>query len=236
MLLLAIWLFRFHETKIINILIVKLYSNSILSNNEIEYECYRSSNIYHTKVRTNAIKFFGQARLPERVMLNESHSISIFLKSDLSEFYIKDKKIGYISEHENIVEYPSNRKYIKEYKNKEVLVNDFVLYTPANDVFQFIEIELQAAGLSVDGTKTQCQRLTSTNLSYYWNCHFPNSGNHEINFIIRCKKNEDFSINLGRISHEVKVLQLDHLTGNQVRAVGFISVCLSMILLLQEIM
>ena len=77
-LVIAIWLFNFHETKIINLLLVKPY-NKIYSNisdiqdnvnigncirvGEVEY---KSSHSYHTTVERNTIKFFGKATLPKK--------------------------------------------------------------------------------------------------------------------------------------------------------------------------
>ena len=99
---------------------------------------------------------------------------------------------------------------------------------------QFLEIQLLAAGLIVDGDKIQRQSLTLPTLSYNWNCYSPNSGDHVINLIIRVVS-QPYTIELGTIQHSIKVAQLDHLTQRQVQWTGIITGGLGISVLLQQL-
>jgi hypothetical protein len=56
---------------------------------------------------------------------------------------------------------------------------------PGNNLDQFLEAELLAAGLTAAGERKQRSALTLGKLSYRWNCYFPNSGHHTIALVFR---------------------------------------------------
>lgn len=54
-----------------------------------------------------------------------------------------------------------------------------------------LEIELQAAGMNVNGDLKQNQRLDVVSTSYLWNCNYSNAGKHIVNLIFREKDGFD---------------------------------------------
>jgi hypothetical protein len=81
---------------------------------------------------------------------------------------------------------------------------------------QFIEIELLAAAVTVKGESVQRQKVTAPMLSYYWNCLFEKSGNHELTLILRLVDPPNPAL-IRRIEHSFHVVKLDHLNQRQVR-------------------
>lgn len=141
------------------------------------------------------VEYVGEAALPMKVYVGDSHSISINLKpifgilqTGAEPLRIQDTKSG-----------------------KSVAVQ----ILRDDSLQQFLEIELLAAGLEVGGEKKQRQTLISQTLSYRWNCYFPNSGNHTLSLILRLVSPSG-TIELGAIQHSIKVVKLDHLTQRQV--------------------
>jgi len=141
------------------------------------------------------VEYVGEAALPMKVYVGDSHSISInlepifgILQTGAEPLHIQDTKSG-----------------------KSVAVQ----ILRDGSLQQFLEIELLAAGLEVGGEKKQRQTLTSQTLSYRWNCYFPNSGNHTLSLILRLVSPSG-TIELGAIQHSIKVVKLDHLTQRQV--------------------
>jgi len=49
----------------------------------------------------------------------------------------------------------------------------------------YLEVELQAAGMNINGDFKQHQQLNSSKLHYLWNCNFATAGNHSINVLLR---------------------------------------------------
>lgn len=141
------------------------------------------------------IEYVGEAALPMKVYVGDSHSISINLKPTFGTLQTGAK--------------PFRTQDTKSGKSVAVqILRDGSLQ-------QFLEIELLAAGLEVGGEKKQRQTLTSQTLSYRWNCYFPNSGNHTLSLILRLVSPSG-TIELGAIQHSIKVVKLDHLTQRQV--------------------
>lgn len=141
------------------------------------------------------IKYVGEAVLPRKVYAGDSHSISINLNP---AFWIPPTG----TEPLRIQDTRSGKSIVVQ------ILRD-------SSLEQFLEIELLAAGLTVDGEKKQRQPLTSQPLPYCWNCYFPNSGDHRLSLIIRLVSSSG-TIELGVIPHNIKVVKLDHLTQRQV--------------------
>nr|QNO50568.1 hypothetical protein HGEBJNHG_00043 [Methanosarcinales archaeon ANME-2c ERB4] len=141
------------------------------------------------------IKYAGEAVLPKKVYAGDSHSISINLNP---AFWIPPTG----TEPLRIQDTRSGKSIVVQ------ILRD-------SSLEQFLEIELLAAGLTVDGEKKQRQPLTSQPLPYCWNCHFPNSGDHRLSLILRLVSSSG-TIELGVIPHSIKVVKLDHLTQRQV--------------------
>ena len=162
------------------------------------------------------IEYTGEAILPKKVYVNDSHSISINLKpiSDTFPTLHSEKPLS-------IQDIKSGKSIILQIQRDSTLE-------------QFLEIQLLAAGLIVDGDKIQRQSLTLPTLSYCWNCYSPNSGDHVINLIIRVVS-QPYTIELGTIQHSIKVAQLDHLTQRQVQWAGIITGGLGISVLLQQL-
>lgn len=85
----------------------------------------------------------------------------------------------------------------------------------------FVEIDLVAAGIVIDGEKKQRQSLESSRLDYTWSCHFPNSGNHTVMFQISVISPSS-TIELGAVEYKIRVVRIDSLTKRQVWIVAVI--------------
>jgi hypothetical protein len=154
----------------------------------------------------DVVEYTGQATLPRKIYEDDSHSMSISLKPTFEipsegyePFHVEDARTG-----------------------KSIAIR----IQRDSSLEQFLEIELLAAGLTVDGEKRQRQNLNGPVLSYRWNCYFPNSGNHMITLVIRLASESD-TIQLGAIEHTIKVAKLDHLTKRQLWIVASLAGILS---------
>lgn len=78
-----------------------------------------------------------------------------------------------------------------------------------------LEVELLAAGLTVDGNRLQRQPLGARLLSYRWNCYFPNSGKHIFTLILRVV-GPSGTLELETIERLIKVTKFAGLTQQQV--------------------
>lgn len=159
------------------------------------------------------IEYTGEATLPKKVYVGDSHCISINLKPTFSILYCEEPL------------------RIHDSKSGKVIV---LQIQRNSSLEQFLEIQLLAAGLVIDGDKMQRQSLTLPALSYYWNCYFPNSGDHKISLIIRVVSQSN-SIELGTIQHNIKVAQLDHLTHRQAQLAGIVTGVLAVAVSLQQL-
>jgi hypothetical protein len=139
--------------------------------------------------------FAGEVTLPKRVYECDSQNISVDLRQAFSTSATHAEAL-----------------YIQDTKSGKSVVLQFL---QNNSVKEFLEIELLAAGLTVDGEKRQRQSLALQTLSYRWNGYFPNSGNHTLALMLRvvCPSG---AIELGAIEHTIKVAKLDHLTKRQI--------------------
>jgi hypothetical protein len=102
----------------------------------------------------------------------------------------------------------------------------------------FLEMQMLAAAVDICENVTQRVKLCDGPLHFHWNCHFKNSGNHPITFVLRFIADSQ-DIFLERIEHTVKVVRLDHLTQRQVWALvtftGFISGVIGLAELIKKI-
>jgi hypothetical protein len=144
------------------------------------------------------VEYKGEAILPRKVYVGDSQDISIELIPSVywsltheDTFRLQDKESG---------------KVITLQIRQDVTAE------------QFLEIELQAGGFTVDGDKKQkylLNFLNSHKLLYRWNCYCPNSGSHWITLTFKVICSSDI-VKLGEIKHCIKVVKLDHLTQRQV--------------------
>ena len=146
--------------------------------------------------------YVGETTLPKKVYVGDSQNISVDLKSSLAlpldEVFSVLDRMG--DKHVSL--------QIRLDGTAEL----------------FLEVELLAAGFSVDGEKKQRRSIkTAQKLSYRWNCYFPNSGNLAIALAFRVVSSSDI-VELGAIEHVIRVVQLDHLTQRQIRIMGSIAV------------
>jgi hypothetical protein len=79
----------------------------------------------------------------------------------------------------------------------------------------YLETELLAAAVKVDGDKKQRQPLTRGALVYRWSCFFDNSGRHALTLVFRVGTPAR-SKEIATFRHEVLVAKLDHMTKRQV--------------------
>ena len=177
---------------------------------------YKDTDLRYFQMDNQIIQYTGDVLLPKKIYVNDSHSISINLT-------------------------PTSPTFSTPHSEEALCIQDsksgksIILQIPRDSSLeQILEIQLLAAGLIVDGEKRQHQSLTLSSLSYYWNCYFPNSGDHEISLIIRVVTQFD-TIELGTIQHSIKVAQLDHLTQRQLQWTGIISGGLGVAVLLQQL-
>ena len=79
----------------------------------------------------------------------------------------------------------------------------------------FLQIELQAAALTIAGDQKQNQTLFSNKLSYSRNCTFNQSATHQIVFVVRLMT-PGGEINVGTVTQTVSVVKFDGLNQRQV--------------------
>lgn len=73
-------------------------------------------------------------------------------------------------------------------------------------VLSYFEVELQGAGLKVNGDLKQQRLMESSDISYLWNCNFPISGTQVINLIMRLAGSSEYKSDILIKSYEVDVL------------------------------
>jgi hypothetical protein len=79
------------------------------------------------------------------------------------------------------------------------------LHPAVKKALSYFEVELQGAGLIVNGDLKQ-QQLIDSDMSYLWNCNFSISGTQVINLIMRLAGSSECKSDLLIKNHEVKVL------------------------------
>lgn len=165
--------------------------------------------------RSSEIEYHGQVKFPKRVYEGDSKNILIELQSSYEPV-------------------ESKKKVVKSQESKEGL--SLSLQVPWwNDSEEYLELELIAAGIKIEGDKNQRQSLNAKTLHYQWNCYFQNSGDHVFLIAIRVI-NLQGTTEIGLIENSIKVVKLDHLTQRQVWAWTTVAGCVSGILTVVEIL
>jgi hypothetical protein len=158
------------------------------------WEELSEERIRRSKLLSTAL-YSGDIEVPRKAYVNDTHSINIQLLPT-HEIPIDGTKI-------------LNEKKSKNGKTLQILIE------PRYDSEQLLEIELLAAGVEISGDLKQSQLLTQRALNYHWSCYFPNSGVHRITLVFRLLQ-PSITLELGTVTHAVKVVKVDHLTQNQV--------------------
>jgi hypothetical protein len=141
--------------------------------------------------------YIGDVILPRKVYVGDSSNISINLRRIRSILSVVEEK----------------------FSSQDKSGGKFITLQIREDAI--LEIELQAAAL-VFGSEKKKQKLSVSsreNLSYRWNCYFPNSGKQLINLIFNVLRSSDTfeTLPLGIIEHTIKVVQFAFLTQRQVK-------------------
>ncbi len=87
---------------------------------------------------------------------------------------------------------------------------------------RFLEVELIAAGLQVDGEKKQRQPLQLPHLSFRWNCYFEKSGIYQPTLILRTINRDSEAIEIGIVQYNVRVATFFNLTQRQAEQLGWV--------------
>ncbi len=164
-------------------------------------------------------KFSGVAKLPKKVYEGDSINISVELIQELAKL-----------REDNLESFQTK----KTQEGLSISLN----ISAENSNAEFLELELIAAGITVSGERNQRQSLSSSNLTYRWNCLFANSGFHS--YTIRFKTiSPSKTKEVGVIENKLKVVKLDHLTQRQVWILatfsGFISGGLAIVEILRNL-
>jgi hypothetical protein len=164
------------------------------------------------------VQYVGYLELPKKVYWGDSYTI--MLSFNLA--YWDDPNIN-------------DRLKIQEESSGKLLV---IRIANDNAVDKFLEVELLAAGITVDGEKKPRLPLNQKELPFRWNCHFENSGNYVLTFVFRLVSLTE-TVELGIIEHRLKAAKVDHLTQRQVwllaATAGIISGIIAMVKVLKEL-
>ena len=141
------------------------------------------------------VDYAGGITAPKRVFVGDSRSISFILEQMVRPYHEGNETL--------IVEdMPDGKRVRLRVPLQPGKANTLV-------------VELQAAGVTVDGERRQEQQLLELRkVQYHWTCHFPNSGNLTLSFRL-IALGPAIENDVGIIPHSVKVDKLDHLTQRQ---------------------
>jgi hypothetical protein len=142
----------------------------------------------------------GELKMPRKIYVGNSHNLSLVLQADEQE-------------NEAIPDY----KYL-------VGVSHIKLSVEIDRGREnFLEAELQAASATISGERIQRTVVPASEIFFRWNCHFPNSGNHEICIVLRTiirpfssDEDTDKVAEVGSIIKKIRVVKVDGLTQQQV--------------------
>lgn len=160
------------------------------------------------------MKFYGMAQIPQRVYQGDSFNIILTLIPS--------------------TRYPVRIEKSVEQTRKGDKVN-LNLMIPTKGV-DFLEVEIMAAGFSIDGEKKQKQPLIANELKFQWNCFFEKSGIHTFSFIFKTVDSSGETNQFGLIEQSIRVAQVDHLTQRQVWLLATSAGILSGVLTLAELL
>lgn len=152
--------------------------------------------------------YSGVITLPHKVYQGDAHQVHIDLNRNLIIGIIEEAKPSFDVENLQEATLSFERRYQEH---------------------QWLEVELQAAGISIDGDRIQRQSLDANQLSFQWSCLFDQFGRREIilNFSVPSKINP---INLGQIKQQVKVRNLLGMTQKQLWVVATLSSVITLVL------
>jgi hypothetical protein len=184
-------------------------------------------------------RYTGSARLPKKVYEGDSQNISLILDRKL---LVQGLQSETLFTTEDAV------------ASKQVTLKRVTLDIQREDSReQFLEVELLAAALSIEGEKKQKQSLSLEKLTYQWNCQYKSAGTHEICLILKVvhqsgkrsiekikqkqKKgagtheiclvlkvlHPSGERSLGRIEQTFRVVKFDHATQHQVQIAAAIT-------------
>ena len=174
-------------------------------------------------------KYVGEVRLPSKAYQSASVPIAIILERTPLVSLEKDTLFT--------VEDSGNGKTVT------------IQVPKLEDVEQFLEIEMLAAGVDVAGEIRQRKNISSSKLIYRWNCLFQKTGKQTMEFVIRLVNIQNSTndvtleeIELGLIRQTTRVVKLDGLTQTQIwiaasaaAAVSTIAAIASIIMTLVEL-
>jgi hypothetical protein len=86
-----------------------------------------------------------------------------------------------------------------------------------------LQVELQGAGIVIDGERKQSMPLSKSNIAFNWNCFFKDSGNPTATFVFSGLRENGSIDQFARLDYPIKVVQIDHLTHQQVWKIGLIT-------------
>jgi len=154
------------------------------------------------------VRYHGVAHIPIRVYEGDSYNITVDLRPSIRE----------------PLEGVSSIRFQRMKDDDDVYLNLNVLRHSGQQ--EFLELEMLAAGFTVEGDKKQKQVLTADSLRYQWNCFFENSGNHTFAIVFRIISGSDIS-EIGRVEQSIRVVKIDHLTQRQVWVLASVAGILS---------
>lgn len=163
------------------------------------------------------VGYNGVAHIPIRVYEGDSYNITVDLHPCIS---IPSESVSSI-------------RFQRMKDKDDISLNLNVLRH--SDQHEFLELEMLAAGFTVEGDKKQKQVLTADSLRYQWNCFFENSGNHTFAVVFRVISGSDIS-EIGRVEQSIRVVKIDHLTQRQVWVLARVAGILSGGLAILEVM
>jgi hypothetical protein len=141
------------------------------------------------------VDYAGGITMPKKVFVGDSHTISFVLEQINRPYHEWNESL--------IVEDTDSGKWVR--------LRVPIQPGKANS----LEVELLAAGVSLDREGRQEQQLlASRKLVYHWNCHFPNSGNLTLAFRL-IARGPSVENDFGVINHAIKVVKFNHMTQRQ---------------------
>ncbi len=159
--------------------------------------------------------YTGKATLPKKAYQGDSQTISLVLEQKYDPSLESDASL-------TIEDTPEGKR--------------FHLPVPlqAGHV-QYLEAELLAAGITIDGERKQQQLLASEKLCFQWSCFFINSGKQALSIKLTAKSPTS-ELHLGTIEQIVTIHKFDHMTQRTVSiissvgsGIGFLAVVVSIV-------
>jgi hypothetical protein len=142
-----------------------------------------------------SVRYEGVAYLPQKVYVGDSMQLSIlFQEESFQQNHASQQPVDSASDVERF---------------NLPLVRGIGIET-------FLAVEIQAAGLTIDGNKTQKKSLAQNAFTFSWNCAFPVSGRHTVTWCFTAE-GPSWSTQVHTLEHTFKVVQLDGFTKREVQ-------------------